>query len=578
MIFVLPLVFGQILDFPGTTYVDNCYPYQCNLVGICTNLTGDTFSCDCYTYYEGDNCETTLSSCDDEDCGDMGTCLYNDGEAKCYCEYGWEREDKNILTSACTVEVTTVSDCDVYDCGGRGTCYMLAGEATCKCDAGWGGDTCSWKNQDVYNMFLLEMAALLIDEYPAQAENIAYDCSYLWPFVWDEAPVAKAIGEYTHSVCAPCNCLSAIRDVAADNSWDTLYQWRLDSKYAINILEIHELHCPYGSTEEQVATFVKALSSFSDDCATVLRDASSIPLYLENDLTCSCLTTVAEYVDDVEDFLKYPLDLSKPFSSAYMNYLACTSDAGICDYEEIYSKIVKERVDLPQVAETCAPLVLTMAKSLDDDEFKEGMCACMWEMSTFCVECANEWFDCFASSWDWVTVEDRFRQMCFHSPKVWREYVWTMNRYAMQLISVDIAGASSCSNALMSSIARAQVPLGIDGKINQTLCDCMTSLANNGFDSAWDDIMAIAPTGYSLDESDCDGYSTSTIETLDTTTTISSESTQLIIMIALCSAIGLNAIWSGRNLQKRKSYEMLDKSKDVPNQDEAVNYKTTEDR
>jgi len=220
---------------------------------------------------------------------------------------------------------------------------------------------------------------------------------------------------------------------------------------------------------------------------------------------------------------------------------------------------------------------LTMAKSVDESEFQEGMCACMWEMSSFCVECANEWFNCRASTWDWLTVEDRFRQTCFHAPKVYREYAWAMNKYAMQLMSVDITGASSCSNALMSSIARAQVPLGIDDKINQTLCDCMTSLTDNGFDSAWDEIMAIAPTGFSIDESYCEDDSSDDLEILDTTTDISSQSAQMIIMIALCSAIGLNAIWLGRNLQKRNSYKRLDKSNDVKNQ-EAVNYKTTEER
>merc|ERR1719357_2515426 len=134
MIF-LPLVYSQILDFPGTVYVDNCYPYQCNLQGICSNLTGNTFSCDCYTFYDGDDCSTTLTSCDDVDCGDAGTCLYDEAEPVCYCEYGWERESQDSLTSACSVEKTGYSACDIYDCGGNGECFISEGEAQCSCNA-----------------------------------------------------------------------------------------------------------------------------------------------------------------------------------------------------------------------------------------------------------------------------------------------------------------------------------------------------------------------------------------------------------------------------------------------------------
>lgn len=581
MVLLFTLGFGQILDWPETVYVDNCYPNQCNLAGICTNLTGNTYMCDCFTDYDGDNCGTTLTSCDNVDCGDAGTCLYDDAMPTCYCEYGWEREDQDLATSACTVEKMGVSACDVYDCGGKGQCYMLEDEPMCGCDAGWGGDTCSWQNQDVYNMFLLEMAALLTDNYPDQAENIAYDCSYLWPFVWDESPIALEIGDYTENICAPCNCISAIKEVSADNSWDTLYQWRLDSKYTLNIEELHELHCPYSTTEEEVSTFTTALSSFSDDCATVLTDDSVLPLYLKNEMICSCLTTVVDYVDDAEDFLKYPLDIAKPFASAYMNYEACTSDEGICDYEDIYGKIVLKSANVPEVAEACTSAVLSMAKSVDGNDYKEGMCTCMQTIFTYCPECGSEWFSCRASTWDWITVEDRFRQLCFDSKKVWREFAWTMNRYAMQLISVDVTGASSCSNAMTTSIARAQVPLGIDDKVTQTLCDCMSSLAANGFDSAWDEIMAIAPTGFSLEESECtsDDITIEDLNTMIADVELSSEETaQITIMVILCALIVFNLFWLGSNIQKKKSYGKLDDTENVNNMDEAVNYKTTGDR
>jgi len=581
MILVLTSVLSQILDLPETVYVDNCYPYQCNLQGICTNLTGNTYSCDCFTDYDGDNCETTLTTCEDVDCGDAGTCLYEDATPKCFCEYGWEREDADVFTSACSVEKEGFSACDVYDCGGKGECYMEEDVAMCNCNAGWGGDTCSWQNQDIYNMFLLEMAALLTDAYPEEAENIAYDCSYVWPFVWDEAPVALAIGDYTENVCAPCNCISALKEVAADNSWDTLYQWRLDPKYALNVEELHELHCPYDSTQEDVDTFTTALSSFSDDCAAVLSDDNSLPLYLKNQMECSCLSAVVENVNDAKEFLKYPLDITKPFSSAYMNYDVCTSDDGICDYEEIYGKIILESASLPQVAAACAPAVLTMAKSVDDSEYEENMCTCMQTIYTYCPDCSSDWFGCRASSWEWNTVEDQYRQLCFDAKKVWREYAWTMNRYAMQLISIDITGASSCSNAMMTSLARAQVPLGIDDKVTQTMCACMTSLASNGFDSAWAEIMALAPTGFSLDESDCisDDIEIEDLGTMIADVELSSEETvQITIMVILCALILFNLFWLGRNLKTKLDYGKLDDSNDVNNLDEAVDYKTTGER
>jgi len=578
MILLLTSVLSQILEWPGVVYVDNCYPYQCNLQGICTNLTGNTYSCDCFTDYDGDNCETTLTSCDDVDCGESGTCLYEDAAPKCFCEYGWEREFVDVWTSACSVEMKGYSLCDVYDCGGKGECYMEEGEAMCNCDAGWGGDTCSWQNQDIYNMFLLEMAALLTDAYPDEAENIAYDCSYLWPFVWDEAPVAMTIGEYTENVCAPCNCISAIRDVAADNSWDTLYQWRLDSKYTLNIEELHELHCPYESTQEEVDSFTAALSLFSDDCAVALSADGSLPLYLQNELTCTCLSSVVQYVNDAEEFLKYPLDISKPFSSAYMNYEACTSEEGVCDYEEIYGKIILESASIPQVAAACAPAVLGMAKSVDDTEYKSSMCDCMQTIFTYCPDCSSNWFGCRASSYDWNTVEDQFRQLCFDAKKVWREYAWTMNRYAMQLVTVDITGASSCSNAMMTSIARAQVPLGMDDKVKQTMCACMRSLAVNGFHGAWAEIIAVAPTGFALSDGDCieDDIEAEDLATMVAAVELSSEDTaQVSIMVVLCVLIVLNLFWLGRNLQNRKSYGKLDDSNDVNNLGNAVDYKTT---
>jgi len=572
MIF-LPLVYSQILDFPGTVYVDNCYPYQCSLQGICSNLTDNTFYCDCYTSYDGDDCSTTLTSCDDVDCGDQGTCLYDDAEPTCYCEWGWERESQKDLLSPCNVERIGYSACDVYDCGGKGECYISEGEAQCNCDAGWGGDTCSWETNDMLNMYLLEIAALLTDEYPSEAKNIAYDCSYVWPFVWDEAPVAESIGQWTEAVSAPCTCISAIRTVAAE-SWENFYQWRLDQKYKWNIEKLWQLHCPSDTTEDQVQEFIDVLSSFSDDCKTVLSESSSFPLYLENRMLCSCLITVADRVSDPEEFLQYPLNLAKPYSSAYMNYLACTSEEGICDFEEIYHKITLDTVTYPKLSDTCGPVVLKMAKSYDSNEYKDDMCDCIMNVAEYCLDCGTEYFDCRSSHWDWWTVEQRFKELCFSSKKIWREYAWTMNRYAMQLMSIDIVGASSCSNALMTSLARAQVPFGIDSKINNTFCDCLSSLEANGFDNAWGEIMAVAPTGFYIDADYCVGYTDlfGNVFSVDTSSTSASCKTQLVIMGVLCVLILVNAIILMRSVLRRKAYKKLETNKVGA---AAVDYKTT---
>jgi len=580
MLLLQVLVFGQILDVPGTVYVDNCYPYQCNLQGICANLSGNSYMCDCFTYYDGDNCESTLSSCDFVDCGDAGTCLYNDAIPVCYCEYGWEREDLEVLTSACTRQAVGISLCDNYDCGGKGECYLFEGEALCDCGPGWGGDTCSWKIQDISNMFLLEMAALLSDNYPQQAKDIAFDCSYLWPLVWNESPTAKAIGEWDQSLCAPCTCLSAIREVAADNSWDTLYQWRLDSKYVLNIEDLLELHCPYKSTDDAVVEFASSLSSFSKDCAVMLNDVARLPLYLRNEMTCSCLNSVVDYVDDAKNFLKHPLDITKPWSSAYMNYRACTSNEGVCDFREMYAQVMQESANMPEVVDACAPAVLAMAKSLNDSEYEDLMCTCMMKVSKYCSKCGVDWFSCRASSWDWVGVGDRFRQLCFNAEKVYREFAWTMNRYAMELISVDPMGASSCSSAMRTSLARAQVPLGIDDKINQTLCACLTSLASNGFDSAWDDIMAVVPTGFSMVKSQCTSNDTDSefLKSLSAQVLTFEDTKQINIMVILAALLVFNLIWLAKNLGKTRGYSKLEERNNFQNIDGRVSYRTTDNK
>jgi len=347
----------------------------------------------------------------------------------------------------------------------------------------------------------------------------------------------------------------------------------LDRKYKWNIEKLWELHCASETTEVQVDEFIDALSSFSDDCEIVLREASSLPLYLENQMLCACLITVADNVPNPEEFLQYPLDLAKPYSSAYMNYLACTSDEGICDFEEIYYKITLDTVTYPKLSDTCGPVVLKMAKSSDSGDYKDDMCDCIMDVVQYCLNCGTEWFNCRSSSWDWWTVEQRFKELCFSSAKVWREYAWTMNRYTMQLMSIDIVGASSCSNALMTSLARAQVPYGIDSKINNTFCDCLVSLVDNGFDTAWGEIMAVAPNGFLVEADNCAGY-TDLLTDLDDDDDTSSTSyiTQLVIMGILCILIIVNAIFLMRTVRNRNDYKELQNSSANA---AGVNYNTT---
>jgi len=235
---------------------------------------------------------------------------------------------------------------------------------------------------------------------------------------------------------------------------------------------------------------------------------------------------------------------------------------------------------MPQVVGACAPAVLAMAKSLDDSEYEDLMCKCMYRISKYCTRCGLEWFSCRASSWDWVSVEDRFRQLCFNAEKVWREYAWTMNRYAMQLISIDPMGASSCSNAMRTSLARAQVPLGLDDKINKTLCDCMNSLASNGFESAWDDIMAVVPTGFSLvkswctsNDKDSEAWKTLSAEVLTT-----EDTKQINIMVILAALLVFNLIWLAKNFGKKNDYGKLEGSNKAQNIGGSVSYRTTENK
>merc|ERR1719320_1929287 len=112
----------------------------------------------------------------------------------------------------------------------------------------------------------------------------------------------------------------------------------------------------------------------------------------------------------------------------------------------------------------------------------------------------------------------------------------------------------------------------------------MSSLAANGFDTAWDEVMAIAPTGFSLDESDCETADDETMSAeVDlsgklTTAAVeysSEDITQIVIMVVLCILIGCNVIWLAGNCKKNKSYGKLD---DNATQSVGEDYKTTGER
>lgn len=97
-------------------------------------------TCDCLSYYSGQNCSVCRP---DVRCSGHGTCDFN---GNCYCEHGWTRQPLDC--SICLPETL---------CSGHGTCnydLITYKNQSCFCDDRYFGNNCSKGKERFFNTFL----------------------------------------------------------------------------------------------------------------------------------------------------------------------------------------------------------------------------------------------------------------------------------------------------------------------------------------------------------------------------------------------------------------------------------------
>ncbi|VDI07451.1 Hypothetical predicted protein [Mytilus galloprovincialis] len=109
-----------------------CEPNPCNNAGICTELTANTFSCDCDPAWTGDRCDDPVPSpCEPNPCNNGGTCTELTADTfSCDCDPAWTGDRCDEFISECSL--------------GGGTCGKLA---SCRGAHSTGG--CSHSLNDV---------------------------------------------------------------------------------------------------------------------------------------------------------------------------------------------------------------------------------------------------------------------------------------------------------------------------------------------------------------------------------------------------------------------------------------------
>ncbi|MBW2701877.1 MAG: hypothetical protein JRF33_13760 [Deltaproteobacteria bacterium] len=136
---------GECLPACGTEGTD-CAEHE-----VCDDGSGEA-RCICAEAYAGENCDecaeayqdndedgSCLPDCDNVafDCGALGVCSDESGQARCDCIEGYQDND---FDGACQ------ADCDHVesDCGEHGICDDASGTATCHCEEAYAGETCQF--------------------------------------------------------------------------------------------------------------------------------------------------------------------------------------------------------------------------------------------------------------------------------------------------------------------------------------------------------------------------------------------------------------------------------------------------
>jgi len=116
--------------------IDDCsYPEQisCSSNGIC-NDGNQTFTCSCFSGFNGSFCEIDIAPCDPSPCENNATCAdLGPDQYECICMDGFSGDNCEYDDDFCNATF----------CENGGTCYEDVGPATtCSCTEGFTGDVC----------------------------------------------------------------------------------------------------------------------------------------------------------------------------------------------------------------------------------------------------------------------------------------------------------------------------------------------------------------------------------------------------------------------------------------------------
>ncbi|XP_063406273.1 protein jagged-1-like [Mytilus trossulus] len=76
-----------------------CEPNPCNNGGICTEITADTFSCDCDSAWTGDRCDDPVPNpCEPNPCNNAGSCTELTSDSfSCDCDPVWRGDRCDVI-------------------------------------------------------------------------------------------------------------------------------------------------------------------------------------------------------------------------------------------------------------------------------------------------------------------------------------------------------------------------------------------------------------------------------------------------------------------------------------------------
>ncbi|XP_066278630.1 fibropellin-1-like isoform X1 [Branchiostoma lanceolatum] len=117
---------------------DQCAQSPCQNGGTCTD-TGESYTCDCWAAWTGDNCETDVDECLQTPCQNQGSCTNTAGSYSCSCTDGWTGQNCG----------DDVDECLNSPCENGGTCVNAPGSYSCTCAGSAIGRNCETILNDV---------------------------------------------------------------------------------------------------------------------------------------------------------------------------------------------------------------------------------------------------------------------------------------------------------------------------------------------------------------------------------------------------------------------------------------------